>query len=250
MNKVTLFLILCMCSFRASAQRLEYKDIEGTNYVVLYAYGLPRESVKTNTELKKAKVSNSTEENTGLMRRHYTNASGVTIPISNDGYPANKKLSLAFAIAPVNVDAEGKPTKTAIYMNWATASGWNNSILDEIPPTGKSSNDVIATVATGCAAYKGKKEIDSPGTWRLPTQREGMLMFLFMQQALIMGAEGGYEVIQGKYWTATEFSDGSGPLWVAWGLDTQTGGSTHYSKVSTDMMTRCIKDYLPADNNR
>ena len=244
MNKIILCAVIWLLSFETFAQRLEYIDINKEKYVVLYAYGLPRKTVKTNTELKNSKISTGKTNNIGIVRRHYIDAKGHIQGIGTGGYPVNEKLSLAFAIAPENVDETGRQTNKKEPMTWLIASGWKADLLKTDPLSEDSSGEFIAETPTGCAAYQGKNKEDPPGTWRLPTQREAMMMFLFMHEALSITSE--YTLIHGNYWTATEIE--TTVRWQYWFLSTTSGHTQNEKYDHPNVMTRCIKDIIPSDN--
>ncbi|MFI3295209.1 MAG: DUF1566 domain-containing protein, partial [Rikenellaceae bacterium] len=107
---------------------------------------------------------------------------------------------------------------------------------------------ILASEPTGCAAYRGPNDADNPGDWRLPTQREMQVMFTVIEQALgsIASGEVESEVVEGVYWTSTEFFTADAPGY-AWSLNTITGRPMYELK-SVPLMVRCIKDIYESIN--
>lgn len=250
MKKLIIFALLVM-PFVAQAQRLEiYEDERGNDYLGLYAYGLQRDIVKTNDEMR-ASVNEA-----GITRRHHT-TKGNEDRIGSEGYNANPEVSFAFLIAPYNVDVNGQHTSNVNEtMTWTKASGWDSSIDDvncnfEVGDSGPGAGDSpIAARPTGCAAYQGADGLDAQGEWRLPTQREIQIMFTIMEQAtaFVESGEVETEILSGKYWTSTEFCvSGGATVWNAWYLN-NFNGFTEYTPrgSSVSYFARCVKDlYLP-----
>ncbi len=252
--KKILILFLFIAPLMVEAQQLKiYTDSDGYNYFALYAYGLPREVVKTNQEIKDSKFGD-----TGIMRRHHTTKYDDA-GIGSEGYNANQKLSFAFLIAPYNVDANGDPIMPGMYqseISWYDASGWDVSIDTELKPdpwgvmrlsSCLKTESVAKASPTGCAAYQGLSGEDTPGTWRLPTQREALVMFTIMEHALTM--QGANEVpnliINGKYWTSTELKTSAN--WKVWYVDSTEGKVIHSEKLDAasnypGAFARCVRD--------
>jgi len=61
-------------------------------------------------------------------------------------------------------------------MKWATANGYL--------ATANTNSYTTASFAVpkGCAMYRGKDGKDEPGTWRIPTLREGSLIMIFYKE--------------------------------------------------------------------
>lgn len=234
----------------ASAQRMELYVYNNYNYLSLYAYGLPREVVKTNAEMRAA-LSNG--DGTGVMLRHHT-TKGVDQAFTSEGYNANEKMSFALLIAPYIINADGEHTSTAnddCEMTWEEASGLvssNGTYIENPEPT-------------GCAAYKGPGGIDKAGDWRLPTQRELQMMFTVVEQAIELLSSGVVdgEAATGTYWTSTEFYSGystsSNDLEYidtadkVWTVNNSTGQTAHEYPTSKGMI-RCVRDIYETINEQ
>ncbi len=250
--RVVLFVIFAIVPLFASAQRMEVYTYNSFKYLSLYSYGLPREVVKTNAEMR---ASQSNGDGTGVVKRHHT-TKGFDERIGEDGYNVNDKLTFAFISSPYNVDIDGKHTSsTDDIMTWAEASGWDTSINSG---EGESYNtetgvgegeSILAAEPTGCAAYRGMNGTDNPGDWRLPTQREMQVMFTVIEQALeySVSNEVVSEVLEGSYWTSTEFYSSDAPGY-SWSLSTITGCPLYELK-SEKRMVRCIKDIYESIND-
>ncbi|MFI3265150.1 MAG: hypothetical protein SNG38_07435 [Rikenellaceae bacterium] len=234
----------------ASAQRMEVYVYNNYNYLSLYAYGLPRDVVKTNAEMR-ASLSNG--DGTGVMLRHHT-SKGVDQPITSEGYNTNEKVSFAFLIAPCIVSDTGEQTSTEnenSVMTWEVASGLLlvDGVYIENPEP------------TGCAAYTGPGELDKPGDWRLPTQRELQMMFTVVEQAIELLSSGVVdgEAATGTYWTSTEFSSAyemtSADLEYidtadqVWTVNNFTGETAHPGPTAYAMI-RCVKDIYETINEQ
>lgn len=241
--------------FVASAQRIELYTYNSFTYVMLRAYGLQRDVVKSNAEMRASQMNS---DGTGVMRRHHT-TKGFDERIGADGYNANDKISFAFIVAPRNVRADGSETSTKDENNgdlitWAEASGWDTSLntatgeaLDTFTGLG-TGESILASKPTGCAAYRGMNGTDKMGEWRLPTQREIQVMFTVIEQSMgyIYNKEVDHEIIQGIYWTSTEFFD-STSVFKAWSISSITG-RPNYDEKSKKRMARCVKDIYETIN--
>ncbi len=251
MKKIILLMTFMFVVTGLKAQQLKiYRDEENNfDYFAVYAYGLPREVVKTNAEIKESKFGE-----TGITHRHHTTKThespilggGVADDIYRDGRNANIKVSFAFLIAPYNVDKFGEeimPEETNNTVDWYAASGWMPT-YDKI-----SSESVPNPSPTGCAAYTGHHKTDKAGSWRLPTQREAMIMFTVMEHALTLENGGSVEnhIVNGPFWTSTEFNTtldgGAIGDWIVWRLNTTMGMLEHVDKFDAGQgFARCVKD--------
>lgn len=250
MMKRLILLAFIFIPLAAMAQRIEiYTDDNADRYYAMYAYGLPREIVKTNSEMRASVTSG------GIVRRHHTtkgeDASIVgTSSSSEDGYNANRKISFAYAIAPYNVDASGSHTTSTDGISWIAASGWSTDIEDTISAyvsgdSGDGSGEsTVASTPTGCAAYQGLSGKDPVGTWRLPTQREAQIMLTVVEQVLILNDTEGVEgqIEEGEIWTATELY-AANDYWRAWFVNSVSSITHNLSRTSWNKkMARCVKD--------
>lgn len=202
---------LIVCLFPASSafgQQLKKENLKGTNssnagknYAVFYSAGMP-ESAIWPLGMKLLK-------NGRTIRHTSEKAIGSNI-IAND------KVPFRFIIAPT----DGSST------NWAAAGGFNASANNDLQPDG-----VAAT--TGCANYS---TTEFPGGWRLPTQREMMIIWLFRE-----GINTVYDSAQlsGQYWSATENT-----ATKAWYMDfNATVPGSNAELKTNNYKFRCVRDY-------
>lgn len=255
MKRIVL-IILLLTPLIATAQRMEVYTYNSFKYLSVYAYGLPRDVVKTNSEMK---ASQWNGDGTGVTKRHHT-TKGFDERIGNDGYNANQKISFAFIAAPYNVDVRGEHVTESTEeedktMTWAEASGWDETLNtgagESYAETGDGVGVGLSTLAdapSGCAAYKGMHGTDKAGDWRLPTQREMQVMFTVIDQAFqyIVSNEVVQEINEGSYWTSTEFFSADAPG-QAWSISSITGFPS-YDPKSDKKMVRCVKDIYETIN--
>lgn len=153
-------------------------------------------------------------------------------------YTPNNKISTLFAVAPVDIYDDGEITpgdKNSMTMTWASAAGYLASANGN--PTSVNST----ATEKGCYMYKGVTGNDLPGTWRLPTLRELVLMWVLRiplnntkdKTAFVDFA------LRSYYWSATESSDTSAKAFEFW-----KGTSTSLSK-DERYRVRCVRDMTP-----
>lgn len=269
MRKIILLLLLFI-PFISNGQRMTVVEDNGWKYLAVYAYGLPREVVKKNSEIIDSKFDG------GIMRRHHTTKS-VDAKIGDEGYNGNQKISFAFLIAPQSVNESGEhihdddyiyPTgyrPSEDYIPWYKASGWDKSVCEETPSVkgyttnkgvfysdrgdGNGKSEKSAT-PTGCAAYTGPLKKDPLGSWRLPTQREAQIMFTVIEQALTLihgkNKDLIHHIMDGNYWTSTEFF-ATGNTWQAWYIESSSGKVLYGAHLdafgnSSTAFARCVRD--------
>lgn len=240
-------------------------------YIAIFAYGLPRDIVRTNAEMRSSIYSGETYagavtidyENPangyigayGVTQRHHT-TKGLDRAISDgtNGYNVNHLVSFAYLVAPYNVNANGEvDTSSTVELDWFTASGWSDAVVaTPASMSGTLNSDGIGTGVgastlsddpSGCAAYKGVGGEDPEGTWRLPTQREAQVMFTIIDQAIELNAAHsvGGAIVAGDYWTSTEFIEGTS--WKAFANSSISGNMFHdENNTSTLNFARCVRD--------
>lgn len=205
---IATFIICILSTFPAFGQQLKKEMLQGTgptnsgrNYAVFYSSGMP-ESAIWPLGMKLSK--------NGRTIRH-TSSKAI-----GDNMNVNDKVPFRFIIAP----------EDGTNATWAGAMGLNTAANSNLAPDGDAAT-------TGCAKYS---TTEFPSGWRLPTQREMMLMWLF---------RGGINVIypsaqlSGQYWSATENS-----MNQAWYLEFNPTApeSRAYGK-TTNYKYRCVRDY-------
>ncbi|WP_304249360.1 DUF1566 domain-containing protein [Parabacteroides gordonii] len=203
-------IILCLLpAATAFGQVLKKEKLIGTdssnpgiNYAVFYASGMPESAIWP--------LGMNLMANKATIRHTQSTGNGNNIPV-------NDKVPYRFIIAPKD---GGSGT-------WAAAMGLNTSANIDLSADG-------VAVDTGCAAYS---TTEFPTGWRLPTQREMMLMWLFRDgiNAIYDTAKLQEEI----YWTATE----SDKNW-AWRLNfSSIAPESNTSGKGTSYKYRCVRDY-------
>lgn len=202
---------LIVCLFPASSalgQQLKKENLKGTNssnmgsnYAVFYSAGMPESAIWP--------LGMKLSKNGRTIRHTSEKAIGKNI-IAND------KVSFRFIIAPT----DGSAT------SWAAAGGFETSANSNLQSDG-------VAAATGCANYS---TTEFSSGWRLPTQREMMIMWLFRE-----GINAVYDSAQlsGQYWSATEKEAGK-----AWYMDfNDTAPGSNADSKTTNYKFRCVRDY-------
>ena len=162
--------------------------------------------------------------------------SGVQYPYTTSAGSTSGKTSVI-----VSRDAAGGVKAACIHANWKASTlpvhyeqeTENNAVSARFEV---ASADLAGTMSwnnarTGCAAYK--QSGTSAGDWRLPTQRELMLIWVMQKKGLLTGL-----TFPGNfYWTSTTWSE-CGSIWY---MDFKRG-ATQVS--STDIYNvRCVRDF-------
>lgn len=218
MKHKVLIVAIALCLLPAATafgQELKKEKLKGTSglidvdYAVFYSVGMPESAIwPLGMDLS----------GDGATIRH-TAAKG-----NGSNTSVNDKVPFRFIIAP----ADGGESKF-----WAEAMGFNsgfggaNANLD---PNGGNAN-------LGCRAYA---TLEFPNGWRMPTQREMMIMWLFrdgVNAIYPLGKIG--KDSETRYWTATEDLANK-----AWYLDFST--TMPQSNVGTKITSfkyRCVRDF-------
>lgn len=183
----------------------------------------------------------------GYQEKSYSFPDDTGIGVSSS-YNPNTKISTLFAVAPTDIYDDGEITSgngNSAKMMWASAAGFLIS-AHSIPYNTRSS-----ATEKGCYMYRGKNGTDPRGTWRLPVQRELILMGILKVPLQNTTAQTGLVPFYAEYyWSATE--------------DTILGGNAkqaHVVKFSnviesrtifafTASRVRCIRDILPTTKTK
>lgn len=237
-----------------------YTDDRGNKYAAIKSIGLPENRVEnrnenenfyTNIQLYKYTANG---QNTEPVKDESGNYIFVnrTARHTNDKTPSRTdwKVSEYFIISPDIVYSDGnnsdgknsgEPT-----MNWATANGYLATANSNLY------NTESFAVPKGCAMYSGKDGKDEPGTWRVPTFREGSLIMIYYKELEATAVDKGTEfqpfarpnLTSTTYWTATEKNSAS----YAWKItffpdNTKVKYSSDANNVkSTKYYLRCVRD--------
>lgn len=201
--------MLCLlpASF-AFGQQLKKENLKGTNsgnsgtnYAVFYSAGMP-ESVIWPLGMKLSKD--------GRTIRH------TSLATIGDNISTNDKVPFRFIIAPTEWRG----------VTWAAAMGFTTSANSDLTPDG-------TPAATGCASYS---TTEFPSGWRLPTQREMMIMWLFREGInTIYNAD----PLLDQYWSATEYEANK-----SWYLDFNASAPvSKFDSKTIGYRYRCVRDY-------
>ena len=93
---------------------------------------------------------------------------------------------------------------------------------------------VWSNALTGCGAYK--QSGTSAGNWRLPTQRELMLIWVMQKKGQLTGLSLAGDV----YWSSTIYSNATTS---AWNILFGDNGITSKISVNYGYSVRCVRDF-------
>lgn len=174
----------------------------GTNYAVFYASGMPESAIWP--------LGMNLMANKATIRHTHSGGNGSNISV-------NDRVPFRFIIAPKD---GGSGT-------WAVAMGLKSDANGDL-------GEVTSGMTSGCAAF-GTSEFRSG--WRMPTQREMMLMWLFREG--IDAIYGSASLQDEVYWTATESDKNQ-----AWILSfSSIAPESNISGKTTSYKYRCVRDY-------
>lgn len=185
------------------------KDLKGSStggttgtYAVFYASGMPESAIWP--------LGMNLMANKATIRHTQSKGNGNNIPV-------NDKVPYRFIIAPRDGGSG----------NWALVMGLKsdaNGDLDEVTPG----------MTSGCATF-GTPEFRSG--WRMPTQREMMLMWLFREGIDVIYKDTPLQ--NAVYWTATESDKNQ-----AWILNfSPIAPESNISGKTVTYKYRCVRDY-------
>lgn len=211
---------LIFCLLPASAafgQQLKKENLKGTNsanpgsnYAVFYAAGIP-ESAIWSLGMKLSRD--------GATIRH-TAANG-----NGNNTSVNDKVPFRFIIAPTENSTDTRFWAAAMGFHGGTGGDNNN-----LNPDGNFN----AGFNAGCKSYS---TTEFPDGWRLPTQREMMLIWLFREG--INAIYAGSPLTEKKYWCATEYATDK-----AWYMDFSVAApQSGFESKGTALNFRCVRDY-------
>lgn len=149
-------------------------------------------------------------------------------PMHVDNASVNTTISPRFQVAKVDCLLTG--TTGVSLMNWASACGYGQGA--------NSSNSVGVPVSQGCNAYS---EPGAPvGTWRLPTQRE-LLIILATMAEMPSGQDGFVPLatINQSYWSSTTSQSNYAEAFL---VSPYNHTSNVGSKLGASISARCIRD--------
>lgn len=194
----------------ASGQELRKEALKGSTaaYAVIYSTGMPESAVWP--------LGMTLSRNEATIRHTTVEGNGNNINV-------NDKVPFRFIIAPTTGPAD---------FYWAAAMGLNDGSNADLSEEGPGSS----APRTGCRNYSTSEF--PVGSWRLPTQRELLLMWLFRDAINTVYPSG--SISAEKHWSATE-KDGTN----AWYVDFSATApeSKAAAKGSNNFKFRCVRDY-------
>ncbi|MBW9277170.1 DUF1566 domain-containing protein [Bacteroides fragilis] len=188
------------------------KDGTKTTYAVIYAEGLAG-AAQWGPGVKMMRNGNT-------IRHQVSKGNGSNLSV-------NDRIPFRFIVAPTDVENNNK--------NWMAVQGVNDGGQNQNP-------DFTTTANTGCRWYG---TVGAPGAgrqWRVPTQRELQLMWMFREPIGLIYKDKPMEE-SGKtkrYWTSTEKGTDQ-----AWFFDFTPGipYCDTQLKSTANGMVRCVSDY-------
>lgn len=172
-----------------------------------------------------SRIINNTGFATALLR---ATPVACPTPMHVDNAAVNTAISPRFQVAKVDCLLSG--TTGVSLMNFASACGYGQGA--------NSSNSVGVPVSQGCNAYS---ETGAPvGTWRLPTQRE-LLLILATMAEMSSGQDGFVPLatINQSYWSSTTSQSNYAEAFV---VAPYNHTSNVGSKLGASISARCIRD--------
>lgn len=242
-KKLLIIILLLLGTSSVQAQKVYMKTIKGVDHAVIDCTGMPKGSVKTQEEQKASKTAD------GRVVRHYQHRLTAQSSYINGTTTAgaNNKVSPRFLVGHCQIKDDGTPDTSSGTSFWAIQ--WHTAAGLE-PAADHNLDDSASTLsaATGCAAYRGHSGSDPKGSWRLPTQRELMLIWTLLSKIEVLGLSVWTPFRTGfyaYYWCATEQD-----VNAAYYVDFQNGrtGSSQKDLGGYGMyVALCVRDVSAAD---
>lgn len=216
---ITAFLLCLLPASAAFGQQLKKELLKGTsstnpgsNYAVFYSSGMPESAIWPLG----MKLSRD-----GATIRH-TESKG-----NGNNTSVNDKVPFRFIIAPTE---DSQTRYWAAAMGFHSGTGGDNNNL-------KPDGTFDPIFSGGCKAYSTTEF--PKGSWRLPTQRELMLMWLFREGInTIYASPPTSQLTANKYWSATEQTANN-----AWYMDFASTPQSGSKSKTTAMNVRCVRDF-------
>lgn len=142
-------------------------------------------------------------------------------PMHGQNEAINLTFPARFAVAKADVLLSG-----VTGMTWADACGWTAGANSSL------TGGTVSLIPIGCNGYFELGTV--AGMWRLPTQREMMLIALTRYE--LNGQNIGFVLPTGTYWTSTQ-----GIATNGWSFDVSIGSM--YTRPKTSLYkARCVRD--------
>ena len=193
-------------------QYIQKETVGGKTYAVIYSEGL----------------AGTAQWGIGVkMMRNGTTIRHQVSKGNGGNLSANDRIPFRFIVAPTDVENNNK--------NWMAVQGVNDGGQNQNP-------DFTTTANTGCRWYGTAGAPGAGRQWRVPTQRELQLMWMFRKPiGLIYKGKPMEESGKTKiYWTSTEKGTDK-----AWFFDFTPGipYCDTQAKSTANGMVRCVSDY-------
>lgn len=200
--------LVCLCfPLGAFGQYIQKEGIKGKDYAVIYSEGLAG-AAQWGIGVKMVR--------NGATIRHQIDRGNSGNLLVND------KVPMRFIVAPTDV----------ANVTWMQAQG-------VIGGNGNLNADFTSSADTGCRNY-GKTAAGGDRTWRVPTQRELQLIWMFREPVgIIYPAAKMEDGLSKKYWAATEKDADN-----AWFFDFKQGvPQCSWQPKTSQSYVRCVSDY-------
>lgn len=229
---MVLILILVALPTKSRGQSVELSvDNTKFNSVILNQEGLPL------TALWELGRKLRDEDTKATIRHSLSGGNGANIDV-------NSKMSLHFIVAPSDVKAAH--SKNNALLTWAGAMGF-----DEATNNNRNAKPIQHGLS-GCSSYVAATESGAVqiNNWRLPTQRELSLMWLFkttIQQGFV-NLRSKFPslnlndcVLEGAYWSSTESFDDTACFFNFGSVGVNPKSGTTFK--TQELKVRCVADY-------
>ena len=210
--KVRFWVVLFLCTMFSVDSFAQRVYVEGGN-AIIDCSGMPEACVKSVDELNASKTVG------GRLRRHQMySQEGIHITGTHGTTTVfvNAKVSRKFVVAPTDIGP----------MYWAAASGWASAANSNLDGN-------TGTAESGCATYSANGL--SAGGWRMPTQRE--LMIIHAHKGQLERVDGFSKFLDKSYWIGSDFFATSN-----WLMEFKTCVIHSYDSKAVNHYVRCISD--------
>lgn len=202
-------------------QYIQKETVGGTTYAVIGSDGLAG-AARWGVGVKMMR-------NGATIRHQVSKGNGGNLSV-------NDRIPFRFIVAPTDLNNE---------KHWSEAAGGKvgenqNLNAELVMKDGYNPNAPIPETTDGCTFYGTSGGAGAGRKWRLPTQRELQLMWMFREAIGIIYSGNPMEKnVSKKYWTATEKDAGN-----AWYFDFQEGKpACGWQSKSETSPVRCVSDY-------
>lgn len=160
-------------------------------------------------------------------------------------YNPNTYISKLFAVAPTDIYDDGATTQgngNSNTMNWSAAAGFLITIHNN------HLNIRSSATEKGCYMYQGKNGTDPKGTWRLPVQRELILMCILKEPLAKTSKETDFvSFYPEQYWSAAEYTSSRRSACT---VDFSNKVITNSLDMARKIRVRCVKEILLPEESK